>query len=125
MEQRFSSTAGDIAALGLTSQKALQVKQVRELAELFGIETRNKYQVSDENGQPIAFAAEQQKGFLGFLFRMFLGHWRSFNIHIFDSHRRLVLEAEHPFRLFFQRLVVSTPDGRALGAIQQRFAIFT
>jgi uncharacterized protein YxjI len=125
MQQVSSMGTGDITSLGLTKMSSLQVKQIREMAELLGFETRNKYQISDENGQPIGFAAEQQKGFWGFIFRMFLGHWRRFSLHIFDSQRNLVMQAEHPFRFIFQRLEIKAADGRALGNIQQRFAIFS
>ena len=102
----------------------LMIVQKRELAELFGIETRNKYSI-EANGAPFAFAAEQGKGGLAFLARMFVGHWRTFEIHFFDNSRQLVLRVVHPFRFFFQRLEVSTAAGRMIGAIQQRFAVFS
>lgn len=102
----------------------LMVVQRRELAELFGFETRNKYAI-EANGVQFAFAAEQGKGGLAFLARMFVGHWRTFEIHVFDNQRQLVLRVVHPFRFLFQRLEVMAADGRVLGAIQQRFAIFS
>jgi uncharacterized protein YxjI len=102
----------------------IMIVQKRELAELFGIETRNKYSI-EVNGAPFAFAAEQGKGGLAFLARMFFGHWRQFEIHFFDNARQLVLRAVHPFRFLFQRLEVSTAQGRVIGAIQQRWAIFS
>ncbi len=102
----------------------IMIVQRRELAELFGIETRNKYSI-EVNGAPFAFAAEQGKGGLAFLARMFVGHWRTFEIHFFDSSRQLVLRVVHPFRFLFQRLEVSTAAGRLIGAIQQRFAVFS
>jgi len=102
----------------------LMIVQRRELAELLGIETRNKYAI-EANGVQVGFAAEQGKGGLAFLARMFFGHWRTFEIHFFDEARKLVLRALHPFRFFFQRLEVSGADGRLLGAIQQRFSILS
>jgi uncharacterized protein YxjI len=102
----------------------LMIVQRRELAELFGFETRNKYSI-EVNGAPFAFAAEQGKGGLAFLLRMFLGHWRKFEIHFFDNSRQLVLRAVHPFRFFFQRLEVFAADGRPLGAMQQRWSFFS
>ena len=102
----------------------IMIVQRRELAELFGIETRNKYSI-EANGAPFAFAAEQGKGGLAFLARMFVGHWRTFEIHFFDNSRQLVLRVVHPFRFMFQRLEVSSAAGRMIGAIQQRFAIFS
>lgn len=101
----------------------LLVRQRRELAELFGFETRNKYEVTTPDQQPIFFAAEQGKGFLGFVARGFLGHWRTFRITFFNAYRQEVFSAFHPFRFLFQRLEVAY-QGRFLGAIQQRLAWF-
>jgi uncharacterized protein YxjI len=101
------------------------VAQKRELAELFGFETRNKYAIQTEAGESVGFAAEQQKGIFGFLFRQWLGHWRSFDILVYDDARQLLLRVHHPFRFLFQRLEVTTAGGEFLGAIQQRFAILS
>jgi hypothetical protein len=103
----------------------LQVQQRRELAELFGFETRNKYSIETERGELLAYAAEQQRGILGFLLRQFLGHWRRFEIHFFDRNRRPLFRAVHPFRWIFARLEVVTPEGERLGALQQRFSILS
>lgn len=109
--------------MDLKKHSKLMIRQRRELAELFGFETRNKYEITDEQKNVIGFAAEQQKGIFGFLFRQYLGHWRRFDLHIFDSNRQPLLIAKHPFRFIFQRMELFTFDGRYLGAIQQRFAI--
>jgi hypothetical protein len=109
----------------LSSVQELYVRQSRELAELIGFETRNKYAITTSDKQPIAFAAEQNKGFFGFLARQFLGHWRTFDIQFFNNLREPILRASHPFRWFFQRLEVFDNNGRFLGALQQRFALLT
>lgn len=101
------------------------VKQTFELAEIFSFETRNKYRICDEAGRDIAFAAEQQKGWLGFLFRQFLGHWRSFEVHFFDIQRQEFMMAKHPFRWFFQRLEIYQTGGRFIGTIERQFSILT
>lgn len=90
-----------------------------------GFETRNRYALADERGAPLAYAAEQQKGVGGFLLRQVLGHWRAFEIQVFDPSRRLALRVLHPFRFLFQRLEVQDESGRRLGAIQQRFAVLS
>lgn len=105
--------------------KVIEIHQKMELAELFGYETRNKYQILDENGQPIGFAAEQQKGFWNFLVRQFLGHWRRFDILIFDMDRKPVLRVTNRFRWIFQYVEVRRHNGEFLGALEQRFAIFS
>lgn len=111
--------------IDLSSHKNLVVRQTFEVAEWFGFETRNKYEILDENKIPVAFAAEQQKGFFGWLLRQFLGHWRSFDVHIFNNQRQVVMHAHHPFRFIFQRLEIKDAQGRFLGSIQQRFSILS
>lgn len=101
------------------------VRQVREVLEWIGFETRNKYEIIGENQTPIGYAAEQGKGFLGSIARHFLGHWRRFEIHFFNTARQHVLTAHHPFRFLFQRMDVFTAQGAHLGSIQQRFAILS
>ena len=109
----------------LIGAQTLIVRQRKELSELLGFESRNKYEVRTESGLVIGFAAEQQKGLLGFLVRQLLGHWRRFDLHIFDAERRASMIARHPFRLLFQRMeVIDAFTSRTIGAFQQRFAFF-
>ncbi len=111
--------------MNLEGLAGVQVVQKKELGEvLIGFEGRNKYELRDLNDRPLGFAAEQGKGIFGFLMRSLLGHWRSFDVHIFDAQRQLAYRAHHPFRLFFQRLEVFDAAGRPVGALQQRWAFF-
>jgi len=109
----------------LTIGNKIFVRQIHEIAEWLGFETRNKYQILDENKREIGFAAEQQKGILGFIFRQYLGHWRKFDVHFFNTQRQLVMVGHHPFRWFFERIELRTAQGQNMGAIQKRFAIFS
>ena len=109
----------------LADQHRMYVQQVFEMAELFGLETRNKYRIRDENGRDLLYAAEQQKGVLGFLLRQLFGHWRSFEVHFFDAARQPVMRGIHPFRFFFQCLELRSRDDRLIGTIERQFAIFT
>jgi uncharacterized protein YxjI len=108
----------------LVHYQGLFIRQRRELAELFGFESRNKYEILSNDGQPVLYAAEQGKGGLAILARMFVGHWRTFEFHIFDLNRNVIARAVHPFRWFFQRLEVFDGTGRSIGALQQRWAFF-
>lgn len=103
----------------------LHFRQRFEIGEMFGFETRNRYAVEDENGAQVGYAAEQNRSILGHLSRYFLGHWRSFQIHIFGADRKPAVIVHHPFRILFQRLEVSLVDGTRVGALQQRFAILS
>jgi hypothetical protein len=107
------------------SAGGLMIRQRKELAELFGFETRNKFSIETADGQAVGFCAEQQKGIIGFFFRQALGHWRRFELLFFNNDRQPVLRAVHPFRWWFQRLEVYDADGRLLGALQLRFALLS
>lgn len=107
----------------LSNHIQIFVKQKRELAELFGFETRNKYEIYDTQKNVIGYAAEQQKGFLGFLLRQLLGHWRSFELHFFNAQRQQILVSKHPFRWIFQEFEIVNQQGVTIGAVKQRFGI--
>lgn len=109
----------------LINHKKIMVNQRHEIAEFFGIESRNKYEIQSEDGEHLGFAAEQQKGFLGFLFRQFLGHWRTFDIHFFTDNKLPWMTAHHPFRWYFQCLKIHDPNKNHLGTIEQRFSFFS
>lgn len=109
----------------LSGHPRIYVKQVHELAEWIGFETRNKYEIRDEHQRPIGYAAEQQKGILGFLLRQWLGHWRKFDVHFFTPGRQVFMVAHHPFRWFFERIELRDAAGTYMGAIQKRFSILS
>lgn len=87
-------------------------------------ETRNKYRILDENNRPIGFAAEQSKGILASISRQFLGHWRAFEVAIFNQQRERVYTLDLPFRWFFKTLYLKDHQGKSMGHLQQRFALF-
>ncbi len=115
----------DLLIPQILASRELRIAQRKELAELFGFETRNKYEIRSESNQPIGFCAEQGRGPWGFLWRQLLGHWRSFEIHFYDSNRQLQFVARHPFRWFFQRLDLNSASGHHLGTIRQRFGVLS
>ncbi|MCB0338362.1 MAG: hypothetical protein KDD53_02105 [Bdellovibrionales bacterium] len=117
--------SGKMAIKNIASLDRVFIKQKKELAELFGFETRNKYSIETLDGVQLAYAAEQQKGAWAFIARQFFGHWRTFDLMLFDADREVILRAQHPFRFFFQRLEIYTPDGRLLGTVQRRFSLVT
>lgn len=111
--------------LDLSTHKEVFITQKFEVMELFNVETRNRYQVSDAGGRPIAYAAEENTGFAGFFLRQIFGHWRSFEIHFYNNARQAVLHAVHPFRFYFSRLEVFNAKQERIGAIQKQFAILS
>lgn len=123
--EQLNSQSNQQVSLQLMTLNKVWIKQVHELGELFGFETRNKYQIMDDSKRPLAYAAEQQKGIFGFILRQYLGHWRKFDVHFFTLERELFMIGHHPFRWFFQRIELRDNQGLLLGAIQKRFSIFS
>ena len=82
------------------------------------VETRNRYEVVSEGGAPLAYAAEQQKGFLESCSgsRSATG---GRSISVLTPDRVPLTTARHPFRWFFQRLEVYDEGGGFVGAIQR------
>lgn len=108
----------------LKDAHVLHVQQVYENWELIGFETRNKYRILDENENQVAFAAEQATGFAGAVLRHIFGHWRSFKVIVYDQNKVPIYTLHFPFRWFFKTLYVSDANGRRIGHLQERFAIF-
>jgi len=105
--------------------RLLHIQQVFEPLELFvDWETRNKFRILDDNKNQIGFAAEQSKGFFGAIFRQFMGHWRSFEMAIFNENRKKIFLLKVPFRWFFRDVIIEDANGKEIGRIEQRFAIF-
>lgn len=108
----------------LLSSQRLHVEQVLEGFEIvLGWETKNKYRIFDENKRPLAYAAEQSRGILSSLARQVFGHWRAFEVIIFNDHRQPIYKIQFPFRWFFKTLYLEELEGRRIGHLQQRFAI--
>lgn len=110
----------------LIASRKLNIEQVHEVMEIMtGFETRNKYRIYDENKQPIAYAAEASKGFFSSLSRVFLKHWRSFEITIFTPEREIIYRAKFPFRWIFKALYLEDAFGKQIGFVEQKFSIFS
>lgn len=107
----------------LQKAQLLHVQQIFELWEVLAFETRNKYRIYNEDMEPVAYAAEVQGGFLGSFFRVMLGHWRTFEIHLFDNDHKRLFRARFPFRWFFKTLYLQDHMGKNLGHLQQRFSL--
>jgi uncharacterized protein YxjI len=106
----------------LTQANAIYIRQKFEIAEIFGFETRNHYQIQTDDGQQFGYCAEPKLDFADAIVRHFLGHWRVFNVVGTDMADRQVFRVHHPFRWFFQRLDIFGAGDRPVGSLQQRFA---
>lgn len=109
----------------LVHAPSLVVRQQKEMMEVFtGFETKNKYMITDPNGQIALYAAEQGEGAMDFLTRSFLKGKRPFTMRLMDPAGAEVLTLRRPWNWFLSEIHVHDPSGTELGMIDQQWAFF-
>ncbi|KAF7778830.1 hypothetical protein Agabi119p4_3175 [Agaricus bisporus var. burnettii] len=116
----------------LMENETLIVERQMEMLNIFvGFEQCNKYTISNEEGQPLGFIAEEDRGFLGTVARQAFATHRPFRAIVLDSSGSPILWLRRPFawinsRMYVQRLKDFsnyTPEGEpvldTLGEAQQ------
>jgi len=96
-------------------------QRVEPLEFMPGVETRNRYEVRDAEGQTRLFAVERG-GFGRWFLRQILESLRPFRMEVCDTAGFPVLELRRPFRFYFHRLEVRDAEGRLLGVVRRRFS---
>src|SRR5688572_28096492 len=109
--------------LRMSSRRRILVHQLKEWGEiLVGFETRNRYEVKDEHGALIGYAAEEAGGLGQALGRQVLGASRKATLVLLDEHGTEVARGAKPFTWFFHRIEVFA-GATKLGAIRRRFSV--
>ena len=105
-------------------RKRLLIRQIKEWGEILtGFETRNRFQILDEDGTSLAYAAEEGKGLGAMLLRNLLGQCRACKIHIYDGGGNPVAHGDKPFRFYFHRMELFEGNQK-IGGVQRRFSLF-
>lgn len=113
------STLKDLVA----AHPRLLMRQIKEWGEiLLGFEAANRYEIEDERGGRVGYAAEESGGIGAFFARSFMGRCRAATIHVYDGAGRQVGRGVKPFRWYYHRMEAFDGD-RLLGAIERRFAL--
>ena len=103
----------------LANHRELIVRQSREMLEVFtGFETANRYRVLTPEGQDVMYAYEDS----GMMSRQFLGNNRPLSLHVLDSNREPILNANRGFFFFFSHLNVQDGSGAPIGSLKRKFA---
>lgn len=103
------------------ARKRFLIRQIKEWGEiLVGFESRNRYEITDETGAMLGYAAEEGGGIGRALGRQFLGSGRPGILHVLDPDGRETARAKKPFTWYFHRVEV---EGKALGSVRRRFSI--
>jgi len=105
----------------LSESEVIYVRQIVEIAELFGYESRNRFSIQAQNGREFGYCKEPKLDWQDAVARQFLGHWRDFDFIGTDHLGQKIFRAHHPHRWFLRRLDLFSPGDRYLGSLQQRF----
>jgi uncharacterized protein YxjI len=123
-EARFMTPEIQSALEPIIKGLSFTVKQIKEWGEILtGWETRNRYEVFDDQGRAILEVGEMGEG-LGHLLLRNFWMFRTMTLEFMTYGGTLVMRVRRPFRLFFRRFEVEAWDGRVMGVLQQRFAFF-
>ena len=102
----------------------IRIHQIKELMEIaIGWEGANKYEILDESGAQIGFAAEQRKGIFSTIVRNILKYRRPITLRVWDRDKNLVYTAKRPFFFFFSDMKVQDASGKLVGDIKTRFGV--
>ena len=107
----------------MATRKRILVHQIKEWGEiLVGFESRNRYELKDEHGALLGYAAEEGGGLGRALGRQFFGSGRKATMHVLDPAGKEVARGSKPFTWFFHRVDVFAGE-RKLGTIHRRFSV--
>lgn len=99
------------------------IQQTKEWGEiLLGFESKNRFELKDEQGVRLGLAAEEAQGLGQWFLRNLLGHCRRATIHVYDAQGNQVGRGEKPFRWFFHRMEVFDGEQK-VGAVQRRWSL--
>jgi hypothetical protein len=100
------------------------VQQTKEWGEiLLGFESKNRFELKDERGERLGYAAEEAKGLGQWFLRNLFGRCRAAKVHVYGPDGQPAGRGEKPFRWIFHRM--EALDGeRRIGAVQRKWAWF-
>lgn len=108
----------------LENQQILFVNQIKEWVEIFtDFETRNKYQILDQNQMKLGYIAEVGSGFIRLLSRTFFGSHRPMHVCVWNEKKEMLLSFKRPFFFFFSQFTVFNGNQEVLGTVRRRFGL--
>ncbi|KAI7831790.1 Scramblase-domain-containing protein [Gamsiella multidivaricata] len=109
-------------AYKLLAQPALiMTRQIEMMNVLVGFEQANKYAIVDPSGAPIGYIAEEDTTIMKAMSRQLLHTHRPFKASVLDLEGNEVLKIHRPFAFINSRIMISTPDDRLIGEVQQEW----
>ncbi|KAF9378141.1 hypothetical protein CPB97_009751 [Podila verticillata] len=111
----------DTAAKVLSQPALIMTRQIEMMNVLVGFEQANKYAIVDPTGSPIGYIAEEDTTFVKTMSRQMLKTHRPFKASVLDLEGNEILKIHRPFAFINSRIMISTPDDRLIGEVQQEW----
>ncbi|MEO6594796.1 MAG: phospholipid scramblase-related protein [Planctomycetota bacterium] len=106
----------------VADRERVLIHQTKEWGEiLLGFESKNRFELRDEAGVRLGYAAEEAKGVGQWFLRNLFGRCRKASLHVYDASGQQLGRGEKPFRWFFHRMEVFDGD-QSIGAVQRKFS---
>ncbi|KAF9999451.1 hypothetical protein BGZ80_002465 [Entomortierella chlamydospora] len=109
------------AAKLLTQPALIMTRQIEMMNLLVGFEQANKYAIVDPSGTSIGYIAEEDTTFVKAMSRQVFRTHRPFKASVLDLEGNEVLRIHRPFAFINSRIMISTPDDRLIGEVQQEW----
>ncbi|KAF9174849.1 hypothetical protein BGX21_001532 [Mortierella sp. AD011] len=109
------------AAKLLTQPALIMTRQIEMMNLLVGFEQANKYAIVDPSGTPIGYIAEEDTTFVKAMSRQVFRTHRPFKASVLDLEGNEILKIHRPFAFINSRIMISTPDDRLIGEVQQEW----
>ncbi|KAI9341758.1 Scramblase, partial [Obelidium mucronatum] len=95
-------------------------RQIEMMNVLVGYEQANKYSVTDANGVPVGFIAEEETSFAGTILRQVMGTRRAFKAVVLDVQGNVVLKIDRPIKWFLNSsITISDANDNVIGEVKQ------
>lgn len=88
---------------------------------LVGFEQANRYAIVDPSGAPIGYIVEEDTTMVKAMSRQLLRTHRPFKASVLDLDGNEILKIHRPFAFINSRIMISTPDDRLIGEVQQEW----
>ncbi|KAF9962899.1 hypothetical protein BGZ65_007293 [Modicella reniformis] len=111
----------DTASKLLSQPALIMTRQIEMMNVLVGFEQANKYTIVDPSGTPVGYIAEEDTNMLKAMSRQVLRTHRPLKASVLDLEGKEVLKIHRPFAWINSRIMISTPDDRLIGEVQQEW----
>ncbi|KAK3812238.1 MAG: Scramblase-domain-containing protein [Benniella sp.] len=111
----------DTASKLLSQPALIMTRQIEMMNVLVGFEQANRYAIVDPSGTPVGYIVEEDTSMVKAMSRQVFRTHRPFKASVLDLEGNVVLKIHRPFAFINSRIMISSPDDRLIGEVQQEW----